>query len=90
MTRLLAPALGLAALALSACTVPGTAVTRDRTGPPASYTQHVWTDPGSGCSYIRAQAPGYAPTWHLIINGSRIGLNNASNSCPGYLASQGG
>ncbi len=56
-------------------------------GPSASYTQPNWTDPATGCSYSRAQAQGYAPTWHLLINGSRIGLTDAHRGCAAWLRS---
>ncbi|QQA45064.1 hypothetical protein [Pelagovum pacificum] len=60
-----------------------------RQGPPMSYGARYWTDPATGCSYSRAQAPGYAPTWHLIINGTEIGLTDAHRGCPGMLVSGG-
>ncbi|EAR52822.1 hypothetical protein OG2516_10181 [Oceanicola granulosus HTCC2516] len=56
-------------------------------GPPASYTARSWTNPANGCSYSRAHAPGYAPTWHLIMNGAHAGLTNARRSCPFMLVS---
>ncbi|NDU99635.1 hypothetical protein [Pseudoroseicyclus tamaricis] len=93
MTRILAAAaLSLVALAAPAAAqqatlrvAPGPSPTA---GPPSSYTERTWTDPRTGCSYVRAQAPGYLPTWHLIINGSYVGLTDARRDCPGFLASQ--
>lgn len=52
--------------------------------PPASYVGQWYTTPG-GCSYSRAQAPGYAPTWHLIINPHHIGQPPAKASCPPWF-----
>ena len=51
------------------------------TGPAATYTNQHWISP-QGCSYSRAEAPGYAPTWHLILNGSHVGLTDAKAKCP--------
>ncbi|MEP3665214.1 MAG: hypothetical protein ABJN42_00605 [Roseibium sp.] len=50
-------------------------------GPPASYTNQNWISP-QGCTYSRAKAPGYAPTWHLVLNGSQYGLTDAKAGCP--------
>ena len=52
--------------------------------PGASYQGQVYVTPG-GCSYSRAQAPGYKPTWHLIRNGAAAGLTNAHRRCPTML-----
>lgn len=52
--------------------------------PPANYQGQWYTTP-DGCSYSRAQAPGYAPSWHLIINPHHIGQPNAKASCPAML-----
>lgn len=52
--------------------------------PPTNYQGQWYTTP-DGCSYSRAQAPGYAPTWHLIINPHHIGQPNAKASCPAML-----
>lgn len=57
-------------------------------GPSASHPERTWVNPANGCSYSRAQAPGYAPTWHLIFNGSRIGLTDAHTGCPQMLNSR--
>ncbi|WP_373356038.1 hypothetical protein [Pseudoroseicyclus sp. CXY001] len=95
MTRLLTAALAALTLAgpLAIAAAPAAAQSvapgpSRWAGPPSSYTAHTWTDPRTGCSYARAQAPGYLPTWHLIINGSSIGLTDARGRCPGFLASQ--
>ncbi|KAA9006132.1 hypothetical protein [Histidinibacterium aquaticum] len=53
--------------------------------PPAASTAQFWTDPTTGCSYARAQVGNYAPTWHLIHNGERIGLTNGRISCEGVI-----
>lgn len=52
--------------------------------PPANYQGQWYTTP-DGCSYSRAQAPGYPPSWHLIINPHHIGQPNAKASCPAML-----
>ncbi|WP_335949092.1 MULTISPECIES: hypothetical protein [Salipiger] len=52
--------------------------------PGASYQGQVYVTPG-GCSYSRAQVPGYKPTWHLIRNGAAAGLTNAHRRCPTML-----
>lgn len=52
--------------------------------PPANYSGQWYTTPG-GCSYSRAQAPGYPVTWHLIINPHHIGQPMAKSSCPRLL-----
>lgn len=70
----------VAALTLSACGTSGasefnvadamnrTPQTISTDGPPSSYTEQHWFTPDRSCVYSRAQAPGYAPTWHVIIN----------------------
>jgi hypothetical protein len=52
--------------------------------PPAGYAQEQWISP-NGCTYIRAQAFDWAPTWHLVVNGSRIGMTNAKKGCAAVL-----
>ncbi|WP_417742358.1 hypothetical protein [Salipiger sp.] len=52
--------------------------------PGAAYQGQVYVTPG-GCSYSRAQVPGYKPTWHLILNGAAAGLTNAHRRCPTML-----
>ena len=52
--------------------------------PPANYQGQWYTTPG-GCSYSRAQAPGYPVTWHLILNPHHIGKPAAKPSCPHSL-----
>lgn len=52
--------------------------------PPDSY-QGQWYVTPQGCSYSRAQAPGYRPTWHLILNPHHIGQPNAPRGCPAML-----
>jgi hypothetical protein len=77
---------GLAMLSLTACVdgVPKTETQpRDPNvllGPPPGYTKEQWLSP-NGCTYIRAHAPGYTPTWHLVVNGAKIGGTNAKRSC---------
>lgn len=36
----------------------------------------------NGCTYTRAQAPGYPATWHLIINPEMVGLPTPRGHCP--------
>lgn len=48
------------------------------------YNKQHYVTPG-GCSYSRAQAPGYHPTWHLIMNGAHVGLTDAHKKCPIHL-----
>ena len=54
-------------------------------GPSSNSVNATWIDPNTGCSYARAQAAGYAPTWHLILNGGAFGLTNAHGGCPVIL-----
>jgi hypothetical protein len=54
-------------------------------GPPAGHSGQWWTDPSNDCSYSRAHAPGYSPTWHLILNPHHIGKPNAHAGCPVML-----
>lgn len=60
-----------------------------KVSPPASFQGQHWVSP-KGCSYSRAQAPGYAPTWHLILNGKHVGLTDAHSGCPVRLQSASG
>lgn len=39
----------------------------------------------NGCTYTRAQAPGYPATWHLIINPQQAGLPTPTGHCPHML-----
>ncbi|SLN58288.1 hypothetical protein [Roseisalinus antarcticus] len=89
MTRLfLAAAVALTGVAPLAAGAQTLSTRSQSVAPPASYTAQHWTDPRTGCSYSRAQAPGYAPTWHLIMNGAQIGLTNARAGCAGMLTSR--
>ena len=88
MTRILVAALCSLAFATPAAAQGATYYDNGLQGPPASYPERMWTDPRTGCSYIRAQAPGYAPTWHLVINGAKVGLTNGRPDCPGFLNSR--
>jgi hypothetical protein len=44
----------------------------------------TYTTP-DGCSYTRAQAPGYPATWHLIINPEQVGLPTPTARCAHLL-----
>ncbi|MBU2961552.1 hypothetical protein KO516_12120 [Citreicella sp. C3M06] len=52
--------------------------------PASGPAGQIWISP-EGCAYSRAQAPGYAPTWHLILNGHLAGGVAAKRSCPGMI-----
>ncbi|KAB7610261.1 hypothetical protein F9L33_13185 [Amylibacter sp. SFDW26] len=52
--------------------------------PANAYGQHMTL--ANGCSYSRAQAPGYAPTWHLILNPHHLGQPNAHKGCAAMLS----
>lgn len=89
LTTTLLATLAMAALTACVDTVPsGTSPEKAEAAglPPAGYDQETWVSP-NGCSYMRAKAFDWAPTWHLIINGSRIGLTdgNASKNCATVL-----
>ncbi len=49
-------------------------------GPPAGYADQHWVS-SDGCSYSRAKAPGFAPTWHLMLNAAHVGLTDAHSGC---------
>ncbi|WP_050929617.1 hypothetical protein [Aestuariivita boseongensis] len=52
--------------------------------PPETFQGQWYTAP-NGCSYSRAQAPGYPPTWHLILNPHHIGGKPAHAGCAAML-----
>lgn len=52
--------------------------------PPETFTGQWYTAP-NGCSYSRAQAPGYPPSWHLILNPHHIGQKAAHAGCAPML-----
>lgn len=52
--------------------------------PPSSYLGQWYTTP-DGCSYSRAQAPGYPPMWVLILNPHHIGQPPAGPHCATLL-----
>ena len=87
--KLIATALGLALIqvafvASSADALGFRAATKSNPKPPETYVGQWYTTP-DGCSYSRAQAPGYPPSWHLILNPHHIGMPGAKKSCPPYL-----
>jgi hypothetical protein len=76
-----------AMVVLSACAdgdvdmgVAGREMGSDFGGPPVGYSKEQWIS-SNGCTYFRAQAPGYAPTWHLVVNGAQVGMTNAHDDC---------
>ncbi|WP_071674541.1 hypothetical protein [Nioella nitratireducens] len=73
----------LAALLLPAL-MTSAALATPASRPPDTYTAVIYTTP-QGCSYSRAQAPGYPPTWHLILNPQRVGLPVPTGRCPVML-----
>lgn len=82
MTRTVAIiALGLSLVTTTAIAQNGNS---SQLRPPASYTGQWYTAP-NGCSYSRAQAPGYPPSWHLILNPHHIGKASAKTRCPVML-----
>ncbi|WP_417719008.1 hypothetical protein [Salipiger sp.] len=52
--------------------------------PAAGFRDQYFTT-SDGCTYSRAQAPGYAPTWHIVVNASRIGGRDRHRGCAGML-----
>ena len=50
------------------------------TAPPPGYTGQWYVS--GGCSYSRAQAPGYPVHWVLILNPHHIGQGAAPSHCP--------
>lgn len=82
LTAAFATALAMSVLTTGAAVAAGATPKNPR--PPAGYVGQWYTTP-AGCSYTRAQAPGYAVTWHLILNPHHIGKPNAKLSCPPYL-----
>ncbi|MDA7430749.1 hypothetical protein PGB28_19990 [Primorskyibacter aestuariivivens] len=79
-----------AALAVATGLMAGAALAQSRT--PDTATPMLSTQGGAasaymttadGCTYRRAQAPGYAPTWILVLNPHHIGRPNSPRHCPG-------
>jgi len=81
---LAAAALALAASSLFVPAAQAAGKINLNTAPAPGFTGQWYTTP-AGCSYPRAQAPGYPPTWHLIINPHHIGQPTAKASCPAML-----
>lgn len=83
-------ALALAALAIVLATAaPASDLIGPRPDPRAlpqgpGHAGQLYVSP-DGCTYSRAQAPGYAPTWHLVRNGAVLGLTNAHKGCATML-----
>ncbi len=53
-------------------------------GPPSTFQGQWFTTP-DGCSYSRAQAPGYEVMWVLILNPHHIGQPAAGRQCQTVL-----
>ena len=67
------------------CTLDVTGVAIAHRGRRANHAaRKVYVTP-DGCTYSRAQATGYRPTWHLILNGAAAGLTDAHRRCPSML-----
>ena len=64
--------------------VKGVGATAAHPHPGANFRGQTYVTPG-GCSYTRAQVPGYKPTWHLIVNGASFGMTNSRRGCPAML-----
>jgi hypothetical protein len=83
----------IAAIVLA--TLPAAASAQQTQGPDTpnptlqSLANDIWTDPATGCSYIRVQVPGWPARWHLIWNGTVIGLTDSHVGCAGSLPSAG-
>ena len=82
------PALALALTAAAPADAFIRAKPNVKPAPPASYQGQWYTTP-DGCSYSRAQAPGHAPMWVLIINPHHIGQPNAGRHCVAVLQARG-
>lgn len=52
--------------------------------PDSNFGGEFYTTPDN-CTYRRTQAPGYAPSWILIVNPYHLGKPNAHRGCPGML-----
>lgn len=44
-----------------------------------------WMVTAQGCTYSRAQAPGRAPTWHLVLNPNHVGQPPSGRVCAAIL-----
>lgn len=71
-------------LCLTAGAVSAQSQIKQTPKPPQTYSGQ-WFTTADGCSYSRAQAPGYAPTWHLILNPHHIGKPSATRKCKPML-----
>jgi len=81
MTRLARALTG--AILICAASV-GIAAPQASEAPSPTATAQVRTTP-EGCTYVRAQVPGYPPTWHLVLNPARAGLAQPVANCPHML-----
>ncbi|NDW00602.1 hypothetical protein [Salipiger sp. PrR002] len=70
------------ALALSLLGVQ-TAHAGDDVPPPDYQGRYFITS--DGCAYSRAQAYGYHASWHLLLNASVIGFQDAHSGCAAML-----
>lgn len=82
------PALAVALTAAAPADALGIGKRKITTPPPDSYQGQWYTTP-NGCSYSRAQAPGYAVMWVLILNPHHIGQPNAGPHCAVLLQARG-
>lgn len=47
--------------------------------------QGQWKVTADGCTYSRAQAPGYPPSWYLVLNPHHVGMPTAHRGCKPVL-----
>lgn len=83
---LVLPAIALALVATQADAI-GVAKRTAPSVPSESYQGQWYTTP-DGCSYSRANAPGYATMWVLILNPHHIGQPPAGRHCATLLQAQ--
>lgn len=71
----------LAATAQQSTQIPVLSSKSPRTDmPPPSY-EGQWFTTSNGCTYSRAQAPGYPTRWYIVKNPRHIGMPNAHRGC---------
>lgn len=81
LIALLVPAPAAANRTVRAVSMQG----KDGYAPPPDTHDGAYFTTHDGCTYRRAQAPGYRPTWHLVLNPHHLGRPKAHRRCPGSL-----